>query len=226
MSYPAEPIQVGRTVHRLAFPELLRLSAGRIDVQLITGAFLVMEGPDLELTLRDLIGGQLKILDVKNTVTATLGVTARATAFAECCPVPPDLILLEADTAKYYLARNAWTYFGRVGRGGDTFLLGFVNHSFRITVRPNEANEFMGAVMAARFAAGSPNIFTTLPADYFLSWPVLERQAVKSITPIDHQPSTWGDGTYRTIFNTEVVLASPNNHQTQAQGTEPPSIGM
>lgn len=219
MSYGQSTLQAGDTLHVIGFPDLVRLGAQRLQIQLANGC-LSIEGRGMDFLMRDLFAGKLTEIQLGNhsfgvhveriDVTATVEEDTEPYRVGESCPVADDLILLESETSKDYLARSELTFCGRLGRPNSTFILGFRDRSYRISVLPEQADALCAAVMASRFTPGSANIFTTLAPDYFLPWSETYRHQVASIEETEHRPQDWSSAIFvATIHVGTVVQSAP-----------------
>lgn len=233
MSYGQSTLQAGDTLHVIGFPDLVRLGERRLQIQLANGC-LSIEGRGMDFLLRDLFAGKLTDVQLGShgygvhveriDVIATVEEDTEPYRVGESCPVADDLILLESDTSKDYLARSELTFFGRVGRPNSTFILGFRDRSYRITVLPEQADALCAAVMASRFTPGSANIFTTLAPDYFLPWSEVYRHQVTRIEETEHRPQDWTSALFVATLHLGVPVAvSPAPAQSLAPAAVSPS---
>lgn len=205
MSYGQPSLQEGDALHVIGFPELVRLGARRLRIQLASGC-LCIEGRGMAFLLRDLLVGKLTDIqpgrdcvgvNVERVHTAaTITEEKEPYQIAECCPVGDDLILLETDTSKDYLARSELTFFGRLGRPKSAFVLGLRERSYRIEAMPGQGDVLAAAVFASRLVPGTTNVFTALAPEYYLPWPEITRHHVASIEEIDHRPEDWDTGVF------------------------------
>lgn len=205
MSYGQSSLLAGDVLHVIGFPELVRLGARRLQIQLASGC-LCIEGRGMAFLLRDLLAGKLTDIqpgrdcvgvNVERVhTTATVTEEKEPYQVAECCPVGDDLILLETGTGKDYLARSELTFFGRLGRPKSAFVLGLRERSYRIEALPGQGDVLAAAVFASRLIPGTTNVFTVLAQDYYLPWPEVLRHHVASIEEIDHHPEDWDTGVF------------------------------
>lgn len=219
MSYGQNTLQAGDALHIIGFPVLVRVGAHRLQIQLANGC-LSITGQGMAFLMRDLITGKLTTVSTGGTGTGIriehIDVNAgflpdkAAYQIAECCPVPDDLILLETETSKDYLARSELTFFGRLGRPNDTFVLGFRDRSYRIEALDGQADALMAAVLASKLAPGTANIFTTLGPEYFLSWPEIYRHQVTSIMETNHRPQDWDGSLFVATLHIGTQIVSQN----------------
>ncbi len=231
MSYGQSTLQAGDALHVIGFPDLVRLGAGRLQIQLANG-YLRLTGRGMDYLLRDLLAGKLTEIQLGRNglgvhveridVTDTLDEEAEPYRVGDSCPVADDLILLETDTSKDYLALSELTFFGRLGRPNSTFVLGFRDRSYRITTLPEQADALCAAVMATRFASGSANIFTTLAPEYYLPWAEVYRHQVASIEETEHRPQDWSSAIFVAAIHVGVGIQSPPS-PIQAVGVAPSS---
>lgn len=219
MSFGQSSLQAGDTLHVIGFPDLVRLGAQRLQIQLANGC-LCFTGRGMDYLLRDLLAGSLTEVQLGRNglgihveridVTAVVEEDTEPYRVGESCPVADDLIFLESDTNKDYLARSELTFFGRLGRPSSTFVLGLRDRSYRITTAPEQADALCAAVMASRFAPGSANIFTTLAPDYFLPWAEVYRHQVARVEETEHRPQDWSSAIFvATIHVGTVVQSAP-----------------
>lgn len=238
MSYGQSTLQAGDTLHVIGFPDLVRLGARRLQIQLANGC-LSFTGRGMDYLLRDLLAGSLTEVQLGRNglgvhveridVTATVEEDTELYRVGESCPVADDLILLESDTSKDYLARSELTFFGRLGRPNSTFVLGFRDRSYRLTTSPEHADALCAAVMASRFAPGSANIFTTLAPDYFLPWAEVYRHQVTRIEETEHRPQDWSSAIFVATLHLGVPVQSlasptPNLGVAPSSPSAPPEI--
>lgn len=221
MSYGQNTLQAGDALHVIGFPNLVRVGAHRLQIQLANGC-LSIEGQGMAFVMRDLLAGDLTGLSVGGVgpgvrverIDVSAGFLPEKGAYqiAECCAVPDDLILLENETTKDYLARSELTFFGRLGRPNNTFVLGFRDRSYRITALTGQADTLMAAVLASKLAPGTANIFTTLGLEYFLPWPEIYRHQVTSIEETEHRPQDWSGNLFVAALHMGTsarLMASP-----------------
>jgi hypothetical protein len=138
--------------------------------------------------------------------------------------VPDDVILLETETSKDYLARSTLTFFGRIGRPNSTFILGFTDRSYRIEATPGQADALSAAVLASRFAPGTANVFTVLSPEYYLPWAEIYRHTVATIEETDHRPQDWASSLFvATLHMGGPVMAPMAVAQSQSPQSKPSS---
>ncbi|MBS0632042.1 MAG: hypothetical protein JSS11_09025 [Verrucomicrobia bacterium] len=217
MSYGQNTLQAGDALHVIGFPDLLRLGAHRLQIQLANGC-LSIKGQGMVFLVRDLLAGNLTTVSIGSAGTGVrverIDINAGflpdkdAYQIAECCPVPDDLILLETATSKDYLSRSELTFFGRLGRPNNTFVLGFRDRSYRVTALDGQADALMAAVLASKLASGTANIFTTLAPEYFLPWPEIYRHQVASIEETEYRPQDWNGNLFVAMFHLGVPVMS------------------
>jgi hypothetical protein len=157
----------------------------------------------MPLLFRDLLSGTVKTIQIGRVepcvVIDRVGAAAVLTNEdqqefgAESCPVPDDLILVETDVAKDYIARSTLAFFGRFRRNPTEFILGFASRGYKIKISPEESEAFTTVVFEGRLTKGTTNVFTSIPSDYWLKWPEISRHRAEQIEEIDHRPDDWND---------------------------------
>lgn len=238
MSYGQSTLKVADALHVVGFPDIVRVSPRRLQIEIASG-FMNVEGAGMPILFRHLLagvlaeipsGGILPSVAVRRTGVANV-LTGESEIWnaGECCPVPEDLILLETDTVKDYLARSSLAFFGRFGRQKDSFLLGFTDRSYEIQAREGQGDALAAAVFASRLIVGTTNVFTTLTPDYFLPMPEIHRHQVATIRETTHRPQDWSGNEFLLTLRFAVGTGAPvelGQPQRPNAGTDSSDIGI
>ncbi len=219
MSYGQSTLKVADALHVVGFPDIVRVSPRRLQI-LIASGFLNVEGAGMPILFRHLLAGVLTEIPRRGIVPCSVAVRRTGVAnvltgesefwnAGECCPVPEDLILLETDTVKDYVARSSLAFFRRFGRQKDSFLLGFADRSYEIRAREGQGDALAAAVFASRLIVGTTNVFTTLTSDYFLPMPEIDRHHVATIRETNHRPQDWSGTEFLLTLRFAVGVGAP-----------------